>query len=172
MADRLAELFERSRARLFRLALRMSRDREEALDLVQEVFVRAAQRIERIPGDAAHAEAWLARTLVNLCRDRWRRSRVRGRTLPLAGCEPAAPPPEERLAAQAQVREALALLAPRTRAVVVLHVFDEASHAEIARELGMAQATVRWHLHSGLRQLRRALASAEPRRSPCLRVLP
>jgi DNA-directed RNA polymerase specialized sigma24 family protein len=68
--DRLAGLFDLHHERLFRLACRLASDREEARDLVQEAFLRAAQRPGAVPAEAGPGEAWLVRTLVNLCRDR------------------------------------------------------------------------------------------------------
>ncbi|HEY3567231.1 MAG TPA: RNA polymerase sigma factor, partial [Thermoanaerobaculia bacterium] len=75
--ERLAGLFDTHHQRLFRLALRLSADREEARDLVQEAFLRAARKPGTVPDGAE--EAWLVRTLVNLCRDRYRRLGVRAR---------------------------------------------------------------------------------------------
>jgi len=130
--ERLAALFEHHHARLFRLACRLTADREEARDLVQEAFLRAARRAGGVPEGAASGEAWLVRTLVNLCRDHHRRQSVRSRARVLlaaaalaASAEPAAPGPESTVVAQATVRAALARLPARRRAVVVLHEIEE-----------------------------------------------
>src|SRR3954469_10096198 len=77
--DRLAGLFDAHHERLFRLACRLASDREEARDLVQEAFLRAAQHPGSLPEGETPGEAWLVRTLVNLCRDRYRRLGVRSR---------------------------------------------------------------------------------------------
>src|SRR3954453_21700753 len=47
--DRLARLFDAHHERLFRLARRLSSDREEARDLVQEAFLRAARSPRAVP---------------------------------------------------------------------------------------------------------------------------
>ena len=165
--ERLAALFERHHARLFRLACRLTADREEARDLVQETFLRAARRADGVPEGAASGEAWLVRTLVNLCRDHHRRLSVRSRARGLltaaalaasaASAEWAAPGPEAVVVAQATVRAALARLPARRRAVVVLHEIEELPVAGVARLLGIAAVTVRWHLLAARRELAAAL---------------
>src|SRR5687768_12071786 len=96
--DRLAELFDSHQRRLFQLALRLCSDREEARDLVQEAFLRAARQPRAVPGGEPAGEAWLVRTLVNLCRDRYRRLAVRSRArqeLTREGRDERRPHPEE-----------------------------------------------------------------------------
>ena len=50
---------------------------EDARDLVQETFLRAARAPQRGADGASHEEAWLVRVLINVCRDRWRQAAVR-----------------------------------------------------------------------------------------------
>ena len=73
-ADRLGVLFDAHHQRLYRLARRMSGSADEARDLVQDTFLRAARAPESVPWGASAEEAWLVRVLVNLCRDRWRQT--------------------------------------------------------------------------------------------------
>src|SRR5919106_4749921 len=81
-ADRLAALFDAHHRRLFSLACRMCRTREDARDCVQETFLRAARRPDLVPSGASSEEAWLVRVLINICRDAWRREAVRQSTPP------------------------------------------------------------------------------------------
>jgi RNA polymerase sigma-70 factor (ECF subfamily) len=160
-AARLARLFERHQRRLFLLAVRLASDREEARDLVQETFLRAARSPRSIPGDDPAGEAWLVRTLVNLCRDRWRRAevRVRGRSA-LERIEEEREPagdPEEAAVARATVRAVLGRLSPRRRAVIVLCELEGRAAREVARLLGVTEVTVRWHLLAARRELARLL---------------
>lgn len=152
----LAGLFNRHQERLYRLAVRMSGDAEAARDLVQETFLRAARR-RALPAEEPAREAWLVRVLVNLCRDRWRRRRVRRRHEDHLPAPAAAGDPESSAVARATVRAALARLAPRRRAVVVLRELEGVPPARIARLLGLRPATVRWHLSVGRRELARLL---------------
>jgi RNA polymerase sigma-70 factor, ECF subfamily len=156
--ERLAGLFDRHHRRLFILAVRLAADREEARDLVQEAFLRAARSPRSIPAGDSGGEAWLVRILVNLCRDRWRRRdvRERGRQTLREASEPGADPAAAAVA-RATVRAALARLSPRRRAVIVLHELEGRPAAEVARLLGIAEVTVRWHLLAARRDLARVL---------------
>ncbi len=51
-ADRLAALFDAHHERLYRLARRLSRDGDDARDLVQDTYLRVAQKLESVPRDA------------------------------------------------------------------------------------------------------------------------
>lgn len=153
--DRLASLFDRHHRRLFSLALRLCSDREEARDLVQETFLRAARQPRAVPEGEPSGEAWLVRTLVNLCRDRYRRLAVRSQAreeLTREGRQERAHP-EDAHVARATVQAALARLSPRRRAVLVLHEIEERPVREVARLLGVTEVTVRWHLLAARREM-------------------
>ena len=162
---RLAALFDSHSIRLYRLARRLSGDADQARDLVQDTFLRAARNPRRIPDDTAGGEAWLVRILVNLCRDRWRREAVRRNVPQLPLPADAGPNPEAAAVARATVSSALANLPPRRRAVIVLHHLEERGTAEIAGLLGISQVTVRWHLAAARRQLALQLLPQAGRKS-------
>jgi RNA polymerase sigma-70 factor (ECF subfamily) len=159
-AERLALLFDLHRDRLFRLACRLSADREEARDLVQEAFVRAARSPRSLPASASGGEAWLVRTLVNLCRDRYRRVAVRERERQVLVREsrPATAHPEDSAFLRSAVRAALQRLPARRRAVVVLCEIEGVDAREAARLLGLSEVTIRWHRMQARRQLAKELA--------------
>jgi len=158
--ERLGELFDAHHARLYALAMRMSRDPEEARDLLQDTFLRAARRRSSIPAAERAAEAWLVQVLVNLCRDRWRRLKVRRDAGPAPRWSLEQPDDPEALEdARASVRRALAMLKPKTRAIVIMHEIEGRSRADIAALLGMREVTVRWHLSTGRSRLRGMLTS-------------
>lgn len=148
-------LFDLHQARLYRLALRMTWGAEEARDLVQESFLRALSH--RVPDDPAAAERWLVRVLVNLCRDRHRRGVVRRAHVREAARDEAASA-EADPGMGAAVRDAVARLPVRQRAVVVLHEIEGHTLAEAAEILGIAAVTARWHHHTALKTLRRELS--------------
>ena len=167
--DRLETLFDAHHQRLYRLARRISRDPEEARDLVQDAFLRAARRPGSVPQPENEAEAWLVRVLINLCRDRERRAAVRRRKPP----EPSlsGPDPERAAVARVTVQAAVSRLRPRQRAVIVLHELEELPVRRVAELLGLAQVTVRWHLSAGKKALARMLTRErrileEPRHEP------
>lgn len=156
---RLEELFSAHHGRLLRLARRMLWSDDEARDAVQDAFLRAARHAERLPVGEPGGEAWLVRVLVNLCRDRYRRRQVRGPEAELTGAEVAAgSSPDAQVVARQTIRAALAELPPRRRAVVVMHELEEQSVEDIARLLGVARVTVRWHLAAGRAELAKILA--------------
>src|SRR5436190_2835261 len=76
---RLGVLFDTHHSRLYRLARRMSRSADDARDLIQDTFVRAAQNPGKVPVGQTSEEAWLVRVMINLCRDRWRQQASRAR---------------------------------------------------------------------------------------------
>lgn len=161
LPNRLGALFDAHHQRLYRLARRMSRNGDDARDLVQDTFLRAARSPRSIPEGGSSEEAWLVRVLVNLCRDRWRQRATRQRLDALSDPLPqvTTPDPEAALVARSVVQRGLAALAPRRRAVVVMHELDGMSVDTIARTLGVAAVTVRWHLSRGRLQLAQVIQS-------------
>lgn len=160
--DRLASLFDVHHRRLFNLALRLCSDREEARDLVQETFLRAARQPGAVPEGEPSGEAWLVRTLVNLSRDRYRRLAVRSRareelTREGRDSRDGRAHPEDVQVARATVQAALARLSPRRRAVLVLHELEERPVRDVARLLGVTEVTVRWHLLAARREMARVV---------------
>jgi RNA polymerase sigma-70 factor (ECF subfamily) len=159
---RLASLFDVHEERLYRLARRLSSSADDAEDLVQETFVRAARSLPSVPLGYSKEEAWLVRTLVNLRKDQWRRAGVRKHPAPLV-IEDAplnTANPETRLITKQRVWAALEALPPRRRAIVVLHELEGHAVGEIARLLGVSTVTVQWHLSVGRRELRRLIGGA------------
>ena len=155
--SRLEALFEAQHGRLYRLARRLAGDADEARDLTQETFLRAARHVAALPVTDEAAGAWLVRVLVNLCRDRARRRRTHERLTPRPSPVSSPPGPESLGLLRHQVRAALAALTPRRRAVAVLHYYEDRDVAEIATLLGLTRVTVRWHLAAARRDLARDL---------------
>jgi RNA polymerase sigma-70 factor, ECF subfamily len=169
--EALTPLVERHQRRLYRIALGYLRQHEDALDVVQEAFVKAFQAAARWDG-SADAGPWLSRITVNLAIDRWRRNRRRGQTFsPLAEGDHLevladhGPSPDRGVARrEAADRLTLALgeLPERQRAVVVLRHYQELSLEEIASTLGMSLGTVKSSLHRALHRMRATLAQEQP----------
>jgi RNA polymerase sigma-70 factor, ECF subfamily len=163
-AARLGTLFDTHHQRLFRLARRLSQGREDADDLVQETFLRAARSPASVPHGHSSEEAWLVRVLVNICRDRWRWTAVRRKAADSCDVETiGTSSPESALMARAMVQGALQHLAPRRRAILVLYELEGAGIKAIAELLGVSAVTVRWHLSVGRREMARVLGG---RRQP------
>ncbi len=155
---RLVFLFEQSHQRLFRLSCRMASDPDEANDLVQEAFLRAAARPEALPDSDTAAEAWLVRVVVNLCRDRYRKSVVRIRLADEVRQPESTSHQESEIVARNLVRAALDALPAQRRAIVSLHELEGLSIREVARMLRLTEITVRWHLSKGRKEMAAQLA--------------
>jgi RNA polymerase sigma-70 factor (ECF subfamily) len=160
-AERLASLFDAHYDRLYRLARRLVPTADDALDLVQETFLRAARSPKSIPVAATDEEAWLVRVLINLRRDQWRKVSVRNSHAQDLGAGTLASntgrDSEDVLITKTTVWQALDLLPPRRRAVVVMHELEGLTIAAIASLLGISTITARWHLSKGKHDLARAL---------------
>ncbi len=160
----LATLVERHHRRLFRVALACLRNPDEALDVVQDTFVKACERASTWDG-RSEVGPWLGRIAVNQAIDRHRR-RLRHREQPLEAAGPeivdggAAEAPERALRGRElgeRVGRALRSLPARQRAIVVLRHYDDLSLEEIARTLGVSVGTVKSGLHRALARLRDVL---------------
>jgi RNA polymerase sigma-70 factor (ECF subfamily) len=154
---RIGTLFDAHHQRLYRLARRLSASADEASDLVQETFLRAARSPHSVPaGPGENAEAWLVRVLVNIKRDEWRREAARKRLDPEGRAHAGRAEPADHEAAyiaRTTVWRALERLGPRRRAVIVLHELEGTTVPAIANLLGVTAVTVRWHLSMGRREL-------------------
>jgi RNA polymerase sigma-70 factor (ECF subfamily) len=152
---RLAKLFDSHADRLFRLARRLVTTPDDARDLVQDTFVKAARSLRSLPAGASAEEAWLVRVMVNIRRDDWRKARVRKRAAPSL-----MPDPGQRSAVESSfdtqraVWAALDRLAPRRRAALVMHELEGLDVRAIARALSVTELTVRWHLSMARRDLK------------------
>src|SRR6266496_3155093 len=121
-AERLSALFDAHHDRLFRLARRLAPHADDALDLVQETFLKAARSPTSVPVGLTSEEAWLVRVLINIRRDQWRRTAVRKRyDSEMIRSASVDNDQETALMARAVVWHALDKLAPRPPAIEVLY---------------------------------------------------
>ena len=165
--DAFRELVERYQRKIAALALGMLRNREDALDIVQETFTKAYQGLDRFKGDAAFY-TWVYRIAYNLCVDQQRRA-AKGPQIGLDGEEDApsaradGPHPDEPFARARdaeiarRVRAAIQDLTPDHRAVILLRELEGLSYAEISQVLECPKGTVMSRLHYARRQLQRRL---------------
>lgn len=142
------------------IAMRLMRNPEDADDLVQDAFLRVLQKIDSVDPERPFGP-WFFRVLVNTGLDTHRRRRTRQTEDETSEVASDDPDPAE-LTEQSEIRrrfqEALNRLPPRQRAIVWSFEVDGMTTKEIAESLGVAEVTVRWHLHQGRRTLRTALA--------------
>jgi RNA polymerase sigma-70 factor (sigma-E family) len=141
---------------VFRTAFLICGDREEARDLTQEAFVRAAERwkaVERME----RPEAWMQRVVANLALS-WRR-RLRHARRYEQSLRPGVISGED--GTVAAVVQTLRSLPPAQRVVVVLRYYADLSIEDTARAVGKRTATVRSLSSQGLTRLRAALQEQE-----------
>ena len=151
---------------VYRLALRLTGNRQDAEDLTQDVFVRVFRSIHTFtPGTL---DGWLHRITTNLFLDgARRRQRIRMEAMSDAQervLEDGLTPDEllDGGNLDADVQTALAALAPEDRVCVVLCDIEGLSYDEIAAVLDIKVGTVRSRIHRGRTQLRTALAHRRP----------
>lgn len=145
--------------RAYSVAFRLLGHREDAEDLVQEVFVTALERIETFQPGRPFGP-WFFRILVNRgLNARKARSFRYTEAVPLDTRVRGVLP--DRAAEQAEVRDrlrqALQTLSEQQRTVVTLYELEGFTGAEIAAIMEIPAGTVRWHLHEARRKLREAL---------------
>jgi len=158
------ELFEAHQRRVIHIALQMLRNEESALDVAQEVFLRAYQELPNWRGEARFS-TWLYRAALNVCferiRSEERQRRVRDRAEPM---DTAAPPENTLVGAelQAAINQAIEKLPPRQRAIFVLKQYQDYKFAEIATLLDITEGGVKASYHKALLSLRELLREFAP----------
>jgi RNA polymerase sigma-70 factor, ECF subfamily len=154
--DAFTVLVRRHRDRLWSVALRTMRDREEAADALQDALLSAYRNAAGYRGDAA-VTTWLHRVVVNACLDRMRRRAVRP-SVPLGDTDvPALSDEHEALERRLDIRAALARLPEPQREAIVLVDLQDLSVAEAAAYLGVAEGTVKSRCSRGRVALARLL---------------
>lgn len=158
-------LYERHVDLVFRLALREVGDRDAAMDIVQETFLRVARGLEGFRGDSSF-RSWIARIAINRSRT-WLRGRSGRREVSLeAAPAPSddAPGPEAAAVRSDLAERAFAFvrtLPDQQRDVILLRTTEGYSYREIAEILGTSEGSCRVSYHHGMSKLREHLADPE-----------
>ena len=162
--------------RAFRMAEVATRDRDEALDIVQDAMLQLSRRYAARP-----AQEWPAlfyRIVENRIRDWQRRQTVKNRLFfwrapprteededPVAlVAEPGAGPQEEvqRAEQMRRLEQALRSLPARQREAFELRLWEGLSVEDTARAMGCSDGSVKTHLHRALAALRQELEGVWP----------
>jgi RNA polymerase sigma-70 factor (ECF subfamily) len=167
-----AELVGDHQRMVVQLAVNLLGDRDEALDLSQEVFLRVFRTIGRFRGQSS-LKTWIYRIAVNQARNRhrfWRRRRrsdqvsldahveTHGEFLSGSGSQPDKVFAQRELAVR--LEHALAALPFDQRTAIVLREVDGLSYEEIGFSLGVAVGTVKSRLTRARQALRTELREA------------
>lgn len=152
------QLYREHAGRVFGLCLRMTRDRNEAEELVQDVFVRVWEKLGSFHGSSAFS-TWLHRVAVNTVIQKLR-SQARWRERHDAAADPAAAADSafaSLAGADIDLERAISRLPVQARMIFVLHDVEGNKHREIAELTGLAVGTCKAHLHRARQLLREIL---------------
>jgi RNA polymerase sigma-70 factor (ECF subfamily) len=164
-------LVERHKDIVYAVAYRFAKDPDLALDLSQDVFIRAYRGIRSFKGKSSFS-TWLYRIAMNTCIDYTRkRSRsvdslaVSEEVAEYAGSEPIVAqlprqPGDDALSSELgeQIQKAIDLLPEYHRSVFVLYEIEGLSYKDIAEVVGCSIGTVMSRLHYARKKLRTMLA--------------
>jgi RNA polymerase sigma-70 factor, ECF subfamily len=163
-------LVARHRDKIYARAFSMLRNEDEAVDLSQEAWVKAWQRLNQFQGDSSFV-TWITRIVINLCLDQLRRQK-RQRTESIeqmdddmGGVERQmpviTPNPTERLEREElrqRIDRGLAQLSHEHRTVLILHEFEQMEYKEIAKTMGCSIGTVMSRLFYARRRMASLMA--------------
>lgn len=163
--DAFARFYDLHASLVFTFALRLLRDRAEAEEVAQDVFVQAWRQAGDYREERGTPEAWLLTMVRSRGIDKLRSRRRRHETMPIAEdperareagiVESGAASSEARVLATG----ALAELSAPQREVLELAYFDGLTQTEIAARLGEPLGTVKTRMRSGLERLRAFLGA-------------
>ena len=140
----LNEAYERYADMLYHLSLSHMQNREDAEDVVQEVFCKYFAKMPSFT-DEAHEKAWFIRVTINQCRDRLRHQNVR-RYTPLHEIEEIAAQTGLHDEDALDVMHLLSFLPDKLRITVVLHYLEGLSVEETATVLKIGKSAVKMRL--------------------------
>ncbi len=156
-------IVERHRRTVYQLCYRFVGNHEDASDLSQDVFLRAFRGLKSFRGGAS-LKTWLYRIGVNTCLNRVTVKKpitedIDARQHVDTGHES----PSDRVLREergVRVRTAIAQLPPKQRATLVLRMYQELSHEEIAGVLGSSVGAVKANFFHALGNLKKILGEA------------
>lgn len=169
------ELFERFRQVAYAVALRITRRHEDALDVVQDAFIRAFDRLAEFQRESGF-KTWLLRIVTNRSLDLLRARKVRlavsldgdGRE-ENRGPQPAADEDEtapdrglERTELLERLQAAVDRLPPEHRSVFAMYATGEMTYEQIAQAVGIPIGTVMSRLYHARRKLHAMLSDLAP----------
>lgn len=152
-SGRLEDLYERHAADAVRLAYLVTADRELARDIAQDAFVRVAGRFRHLRFPDAF-DAYLRRTVVNLCLSHFRHERVEREHLEREALAPSRVVDQPDLGDRDELRRALRRLPVRQRTALVLHYYEDLSEQGVADAMRCSVPAARSLISRGMQALR------------------
>jgi len=153
----LGELYDTHSRLLFGLILRILKNRDEAEDVLQEVFVQAWTRASTYQPAFGSPAGWLVGIARNRAIDRLRANAVRGRASEPTSMSPTRETPESQASLgeqQLDIKRALDALPPEQRDLIEQAYFLGFTHSELAARCSLPLGTVKTRIRSGMQALR------------------
>jgi len=153
--DKLVERYQRD---VYRVCFRYVNNHQDASDMAQEAFLKAYRAIGRFRGESSFS-TWIYRIAINTCLNfrAARKPQAEDVTEALEDRSPGALDGVLSDERSKVVREAVSRLPERQRATLILKVYHELSHEEVAKALGSSVGTVKANLFHALSNLRKLL---------------
>ncbi|MFJ2991188.1 sigma-70 family RNA polymerase sigma factor [Pandoraea sp. NPDC087047] len=156
--EAFAELYRATSSRLFGVILRMVRERAEAEDLLQDVFVNIWRRAEAFDPARGNAMTWLIALVRNRTIDRLREHREAALdeldALAIPSEDPTPAALAEATEARQRLEDCMQRLEPQQRGVVREAFFSGASYSELATRLSVPLGTMKSWIRRSLMQLK------------------
>lgn len=140
---------------LYHLALSNTQNKEDAEDIIQEVFCKYYTKMPSFT-DSSHEKAWFIRVTVNQCRDHLRYRRLRTHT-PLHEIGEISGQTGITDDNALDVMQLLSYLPEKYRSIVILHYLEGLSVEEIAMSLGLGKSAVKMRLSRARERLQKTL---------------
>jgi RNA polymerase sigma-70 factor, ECF subfamily len=157
----LGELYDRHSSLLFGLLIRVLRERGDAEEVLQEVFVQAWTRADTYNSALGTPAGWLIGIARNRAIDRLRANAARLRAVERVAPPPAVSTPETDASigeTQRDIRRALEALPPEQRILITHAYFEGLTQSELAEQFSLPLGTVKTRVRTGLIALRGLLA--------------
>jgi RNA polymerase sigma-70 factor (ECF subfamily) len=157
-------LVERHRRQVYQLCYRFVGNHEDASDLAQDVFLRAYRALGTFKGNSAFG-TWLYRVAVNVCLNRKATRRLPTEPIDEREFTDRSADAADRLVMRKEsataVRAAIARLPDKQRATLILRMYQELPHEEIASILGSSVGAVKANFFHALANLKKLLREGE-----------
>jgi len=152
-------IVDRYRRQVYNLCFRFAGNHADASDLAQDTFIRAYRGLRGFKGQSALG-TWLYRIAVNVCLSRAAAKAPRAESLRVERADDTIELPERTLLREERaqrVRAAIARLPKKQRATLILRVYHDLRHDEIARVLGSSVGAVKANFFHALANLKKLL---------------
>lgn len=159
------ELYKRYYPAMMALCLRYLRDRQDALEVLNDALLKVFKQMGRFDPTKAALYTWMRAIVINTALDALRRQKAL-RDREMMPEEEEQPGVDNKAIAKLSGNELLGVirqLPATTRTVFNLYVIDGYAHKEIGALLSISEGTSRWHLNDARRQLKMILNLMEPK---------